>query len=205
MTRKWSWSALGSGRRRWRRLALPAVMLALVSVTIGLAQPAQASMLRWSLQGWTNNGGNVWADPHDAMVVEVVDWGIFDGDPVQMFPRRPTPSTPTETNQRWNFDRTAKASQFENVNAHGRCLDESAPRNGAVVYIYACTGAANQKWHLHQLGSDASGQAKYEVVNSQDNRCLDVKDLNGNPGARLQVWSCSGAWNQRFRVVLGNQ
>ena len=190
-------------RRTWRLMALPAVLMAMASFLVVFAQPANASPMSWSIQGWTK-GSSGWANFYTGNVLDAYGWGTSNWTPVQMYPRRPTPSNPTEKNQRWRVDMdSSKAGPYVNVLAN-KCLDESAPSNGAVVYLFECHGRANQNWKLHLMGW-AGVEPYYELVNSQDGRCLDVKDYNGNSGARLQVFDCTGAWNQRFRPVLGGQ
>jgi glucosylceramidase len=35
-------------------------------------------------------------------------------------------------------------------------------------------------------------------VNAGSGKCLDVRDANTSDGARLQIWTCTGAANQRW-------
>jgi hypothetical protein len=32
-------------------------------------------------------------------------------------------------------------------------------------------------------------------------RCLDITDFKNVPGTAIQLWTCTGGWNQRFRVL----
>jgi hypothetical protein len=69
--------------------------------------------------------------------------------------------------------------------------------NGAAVYQYGCPGghSLNQMWYYVSTGGN------YGMLKSnEDDRCLDVKDLNFSDGAVLQVWDCSGAWNQLWNI-----
>jgi streptogrisin C len=38
-----------------------------------------------------------------------------------------------------------------------------------------------------------------DLINPQANKCLDIKDWNGNDGAVLQTWDCTGAAIQKWR------
>jgi hypothetical protein len=122
-------------------------------------------------------------------VVDVANWATNDGARVQMWDWRWDGNT---KNQQWYVANASGWTTLVNVNA-GKCLDESAPRNGATVYIYHCTGARNQNWVYEVVNSN-----NLRLRNQQDGRCLDIKDYNQSNGASLQVWDCTGAWNQIF-------
>ena len=62
--------------------------------------------------------------------------------------------------------------------------------NGAVIQIANCSGNPAQQFVLSAAG---------DLVNPQANKCVDVTDWNGNAGARLQLWECDGAANQKWR------
>ncbi|MDT4991249.1 MAG: streptogrisin, partial [Actinoplanes sp.] len=32
------------------------------------------------------------------------------------------------------------------------------------------------------------------------NKCLDIKDWNGNNDAKLQLWDCAGTLNQKWHM-----
>ena len=74
-------------------------------------------------------------------------------------------STGNIANQQW-YARTSGWTTLVNVNAN-KCLDESAPRTGAAVYIYRRTAARNQSWI-------------YEVVNPNVIRLRNQQDA-GRP------------------------
>jgi Ricin-type beta-trefoil lectin domain len=75
--------------------------------------------------------------------------------------------------------RTSGWTTLVNVNAN-KCLDESAPRNGAAVSIYRRTGARNQPWTYEVVNRTSSGCG---TNRTQDGRCLDIKDFNQSNGA----------------------
>jgi hypothetical protein len=122
-------------------------------------------------------------------VVDVANWGKANGAPVQMYGWRTTGDI---TNQLWHVDNPGGWTTLRGVDS-GKCLDESAQRNGAAVYIYTCHGGANQDWSY-----DVNSVGNIRLRNRADGRCLDIKDYNKNAGAALQVWDCSWAWNQAF-------
>jgi hypothetical protein len=77
------------------------------------------------------------------------------------------------------------------------CLDEPKPAQGnnAWVQLYACSGAANQKWKNVFWNA-----GKFYLVNQQDGRCLDYDESSGYPG-KVQVYDCSysqGKLNQQW-------
>jgi len=155
-------------------------MLLSTGLVVSTAQPAWAPGVptQYVIQNITDWGGT-------GYVLDVANWATNDGARVQMWDWR---TTGNYLNQRWyNRAHTSYGGQIINVYAN-KCLDESAPRNGATVYIYHCTGARNQDWQVH------SGF----LVNGQDGRCLDIKDYNRSRGAALQVWDCTSQWNQVF-------
>jgi hypothetical protein len=93
--------------------------------------------------------------------------------------------------------------RFKGVNgaivhvASGKCIDESAARNGATVYLAPCHYRNNQKW---TFGVPDTGPG-YWLVSWQDGRCLDIRDYARTNGAPVQVWDCTNAWNQRWLQV----
>lgn len=170
--------------RVWRSpLALVTWMTLLVAgLIVGPATSAHAVANRYAI------GDDI------GRVVDVANWATYDGAPVHMWSLR---STGNVLNQRWDFvARDSSYFEFVNANAPGKCLDENAGRNGAVVYIYHCTHANNQQWRFENYSGSA-----WRLRNRHDGRCLDIKDFNKANGAALQVWDCSGGWNQRFHAI----
>ncbi len=87
----------------------------------------------------------------------------------------------------------------------GKCLDESRdhqPADGTVVYLYTCLFDShrnlpdNQLWYMETVFIDS--RPFFQLRNAYDHRCLDIKDYQYVNGADLQVWSCTGAWNQAW-------
>ncbi len=55
-----------------------------------------------------------------------------------------------------------------------------------------CNGSGAQLWSYNAATGD--------VVNRAANKCLDVTDNSSANGARAQIWSCTGAANQKWRL-----
>ena len=172
-----------------RRLMVIGITVMTMAVMVVTAQPAWAP---------TNPVAYIEAmshPRHTAVVLDVAGWATHDGARVQMWPWL----SPPATNQQWRVNNPAMGAWTTLVGVHSnKCLDESAPRNGATVYIYRCTGAANQQW--------ISESPSYDVIrlrNRQDGRCLDIRGVSPNDGASLQVWDCHGGWNQNFGLIFG--
>ncbi|MDT5042115.1 MAG: streptogrisin [Actinoplanes sp.] len=74
-----------------------------------------------------------------------------------------------------------------------KCMDVAggSTANGAVVQIARCTSNnPAQQWVFSGAG---------DLVNPQANKCLDIKDRNGNrDGAALQLWDCTGQADQKW-------
>jgi hypothetical protein len=94
---------------------------------------------------------------------------------------------------------------FINQNS-GKCLDKSMDNgnnNGAAVYQYSCSYAANQLWRLVQYTS-TSGWTQYHIVSVASGQCLDVTNFVYANGTPLQVWGCnSSGWNQGWHLYAG--
>ena len=77
------------------------------------------------------------------------------------------------------------------VRALGKCMDVAwgSTANGAVIQLVGCNGNPAQKFVLSGAG---------DLVNPQANKCVDIKDWNGNSGARLHTWECAGTANQKW-------
>lgn len=93
------------------------------------------------------------------------------------------------------------------INQHsGKCLDmknDGPVGDGTVVQQYDCLYNANQIWAAERVVTDSTDPTYkwVKLFNMQRvDLCLDVKDVNYSDGARLQVWTCSGHWNQRWNI-----
>lgn len=92
-------------------------------------------------------------------------------------------------------------------NQSGKCLDIKGPRNGNATLVHqwdckpgnagdSASPANSQYWRLTR---NSAGQ--YQVINVYAaNKCLDIPGFQAAPNRRLQIWACSGAWNQAFHL-----
>ncbi|GAA0555005.1 hypothetical protein GCM10010172_42020 [Paractinoplanes ferrugineus] len=97
--------------------------------------------------------------------------------------------------QMWNCNGTG-AQKWTFVNgtlqtSNGKCMDVAwgSTANGAVIQIVGCSGNPAQQFVLSAAG---------DLVNPQANKCIDIKDWNGDDGAGLQLWECGGTANQKW-------
>ncbi|SDM61742.1 glucosylceramidase [Nonomuraea jiangxiensis] len=61
-------------------------------------------------------------------------------------------------------------------------------------------GAAVMAFGLTAMPSAASAAAGDRIKIIEFNLCLDVKEFSTKDGARVQLWSCNGNANQRWRM-----
>lgn len=112
--------------------------------------------------------------------IDVPNGNFSDGVLVQMWGCNGTAA------QRWTFvNGTLQTS-------NNKCLDIAwgSTANGAAVQIVGCSGNPAQQFVLSAAG---------DLVNPQANKCVDIKDWNGNDGAQLHLWDCVGGANQKWR------
>jgi hypothetical protein len=111
--------------------------------------------------------------------IDVLDGNSADGTPLQI------------------WDCGGVAWQYWQIRADGtirtlgKCMTPSggATADYTPVVLSACNGSAYQKFTLN--GSS-------DLVNIQSGQCVDVKDKNTANGTRIQLYSCSGADNQKW-------
>jgi hypothetical protein len=70
------------------------------------------------------------------------------------------------------------------------CMHVSGSANGAPIVIAKCNGSGAQQFTLNGAN---------DIVNGPADKCVDVKDKQKGNGARLQLWSCGGTDNQKWR------
>ena len=111
--------------------------------------------------------------------IDVPSGNFVDSAPLQMW------TCNNSGAQKWTF--TGGTLQ-----AGGKCMDVQAAgtANGSVIQLYTCNGTAAQQFVLSGAG---------DLVNPQANRCVDIAEVNPNDGARLHLWDCVGASNQKWR------
>jgi hypothetical protein len=129
-------------------------------------------------------------------VLDVENWSMANRGRIHMWDYLTSGNV---KNQRWTT-RNLGGSWYQiiNVNSH-LCLDKSmdnGDHDGALVYQYTCdpNNRSNQLWAIEPGGANGG----WLIQSAEDGRCLDIRDKNPNIDASLQVWSCSGAWNQTW-------
>ncbi|MFF8191648.1 ricin-type beta-trefoil lectin domain protein [Streptomyces bobili] len=104
-----------------------------------------------------------------------------DGTPLQIYDCSGTP------NQKWVFNGDGT------VRSLGMCMDVAwgSREDGAVIQLARCSGNPAQQFVMSTAG---------DLVNPQADKCVDVKDSGTGNESRLQLWTCSGTPNQKWRV-----
>ncbi|MFJ4617643.1 ricin-type beta-trefoil lectin domain protein [Streptomyces sp. NPDC088812] len=104
-----------------------------------------------------------------------------DGTPLQIYDCAGT------ANQKWDFRGDGT------VRSLGMCMDVAwgSSEDGAVIQLARCSGNPAQQFVLSQAG---------DLVNPQADKCVDVKDNGTGNNAKLQLWTCAGTANQKWRV-----
>jgi hypothetical protein len=62
--------------------------------------------------------------------------------------------------------------------------------NGAAIQLVTCNGNPAQQFVLNNAG---------DLVNPQADKCVDIAGWNGDNGALLHQWQCTGGANQKWR------
>jgi streptogrisin C len=112
--------------------------------------------------------------------IDVPGANFSDGVLVQMY-------TCNGTNaQRWNH----LNGQLQTSN--GKCLDAAGggTANNTPIQIVGCHDHPAQQFVFSAAG---------DLVNPVSNRCVDIRDWNGNDGAQLILYDCHGGANQKWR------
>jgi streptogrisin C len=88
--------------------------------------------------------------------------------------------------QKWSFvDGTIRAG--------GKCMDVAgaSTANGTPIQLVNCNGNTAQRFNLSGAG---------DLVSVLANKCVDIDAWNGNNGARLIIWPCTGGANQKWHT-----
>jgi Ricin-type beta-trefoil lectin domain len=96
----------------------------------------------------------------------------------------------SDPSQGWTFPSDGTARDFGGT----MCLDISgAPGDGTPVRIADCSSSrhSTQAFVL---------KPSYDLVEVQPDLCVDAKDKNTAAGTVMQMWSCTGNANQKFRM-----
>lgn len=111
------------------------------------------------------------------------------GTPLALGTTRPGPAGETAA--------TPTAYTLVNRNS-GKCLDVAGGNtaNGTDIFQWTCTGGANQKWRIEDLGDDTS-----RLVNVATGKVMDTAECSTADGANIQQWAWLNNACQKFRLV----
>ena len=111
------------------------------------------------------------------------------GTPVALGTTLPGPSGETAA--------TPTAYTLVNRNS-GKCLDVEGGNttDGTNIFQWSCTGGANQKWRVEDLGNDTS-----RLVNVSTGKVMDTASCATADGTNIQQWSWLNNNCQKFRLV----
>ncbi|MGW6733671.1 family 43 glycosylhydrolase [Streptomyces sp. NPDC055013] len=112
------------------------------------------------------------------------------GTPVALGTTLPGPSGET----------AATPTSYTLVNRNsGKCLDVNggSTADGTDIFQWTCTGGANQKWKVEDLGDDTN-----RLVNVATGKVMDVADCSASDGADIRQWSWLDNKCQRYRLVF---
>ncbi|MFE5814519.1 family 43 glycosylhydrolase [Streptomyces sp. NPDC056479] len=112
------------------------------------------------------------------------------GTPVALGTTLPGPSGETAA--------TPTAYALVNRNS-GKCLDVNGGNtaDGTDIFQWTCTGGANQRWKVEDLGDDTN-----RLVNVATGKVMDVSDCSATDGADIRQWSWLNNKCQRYRLVF---
>ena len=133
-----------------------------------------------SLTTTGGGGGTAIVSNWNNKCLDVPDGNFSDGVLVQMWTCNGSAA------QRWE----AVAGSLRT--GGNKCLDVpwGSTASGVILQIVTCNGNPAQQWVLSAAG---------DLVNPQANKCVDIRDWNGEDRAQLQLWECAGTLNQKWR------
>ncbi len=76
-------------------------------------------------------------------------------------------------------------------------FDSGGQRNGSQVVLSPCGGNPGQKWTLDSAVTEP-GNPGGAIINQADGKCMDVTDNQSADGVQVQIWDCTGAFNQQW-------
>jgi beta-glucanase (GH16 family) len=137
------------------------------------------------VSGWNNGGGNppptgnALKSNLNGRCIDIPAANPVDGARLQMYDCNGSAA------QQWTFNGDGT------LRAMGKCMDPAAGAltNGTPIQLVTCNGNPVQRFTLSGSG---------DLVNVSANRCVDIKDVNPDNGAQLQLWDCSGGSNQKW-------
>ncbi|WP_166380597.1 RICIN domain-containing protein [Catellatospora methionotrophica] len=180
--------------RTRRMLEVGAACLVALAAVFAMPTPASAAV---------NTYISVTPQPQgpSRMVLDVLDANPANGTPVQLWERN------YKTQQYWTIHHVGYYNGYDVYEFHSniadKCLDmaiDGPPGNGTRVQTWTCSGGSNQRWYAENVsgGDFVSWRPLHNMRNK--NLCLDLLNGQYGNGARLQVFTCQGTWNQRFNV-----
>lgn len=193
--------------RTRRFLGAGAACLTALASVFALAGPASAAYptTTW-VSGLTKQGTT--PDSSNRRVLDVVNGSLDNGAPVQMWQRNGL------AQQYWTIHRLPKdeTGQYMYVLRNQKslkCLDmatDGVIGNGTRVQQWSCPAdpnsvVFNQRWYGSPVTTSGATAPWIKLRSAlRPDLCLDVAGYNDGNGARLQVFTCHGGWNQRFNV-----
>lgn len=132
---------------------------------------------------------------HSGKLLEVKDFGLSDGAPVQQGPER------GRGNQYWRFAPVGDGSYMIVAEHSRRMLDVVGvgSANGSRIQQWLATQGPNQRWRLQRSGTGGG----YRITTVNGGRCLDVMggEAAVHDGVPVQLWDWLGGRNQLWRLV----
>lgn len=118
----------------------------------------------------------------DNRCLQVIQGQNVDGIGLQMVNCNGSPAQDFEIDKVFNTIRLFKFT---------KCLDVGSTNNGSPVLSKSCTLNTSQRWDINSAG---------DIVNRASNKCLDVRQPAHQEGAFVQIFSCAGTSNQKWRI-----
>ena len=114
--------------------------------------------------------------------------------------------------QRWIVSRDGDGLRICSAAAPSQVLDLTgrSTADGAKVQLWESSGGSNQRFSLLSTSPEVEGgrtiaDGVYTVAAKGDSsKVLDVADASSADGANLQLWTSTGAANQKFRFECGD-
>ncbi|MEU8545890.1 RICIN domain-containing protein [Streptomyces roseoverticillatus] len=78
------------------------------------------------------------------------------------------------------------------LTSKGKCLEieNSSTKNGAKAQQWTCKGQKGAFWRAVKVDEPYPGGARYQIVNVNSGKCLEIADSRKDIGAPVQQWTC---------------
>ena len=176
----------------------------LVALATVFAVPAPANATTYPKTTFVSVLTPQYTKPNDTnrMVLDVWNGSMNNGAPVQLWRQN------GNQQQLWDIYELTEHYNGNNVyelhnNKSNKCLDmaiDGAVQDGTRVQQWTCGNQSNQKWVAERVGGYPTDAWVILKSRWNTNLCLDVTGANDSNGARIQVFTCHGRWNQRFNI-----